>query len=84
MKGKCPGNLLFGHQNVIYLHKKIDWFEDIKNIFDKFLIMQTKLDLSFPDAHFDMLKIEFWKWIAFFINRNYKIINKFISNEFAV
>ena len=46
--------------------------------------MQTKLDLSFPDAHFDMLKIEFWKWIAFFINRNYKIINKFISNEFAV
>ena len=46
--------------------------------------MQTKLDLSFPDAYFDMLKIEFWKWIAFFINRNYKIINKFISNEFAV
>ena len=36
-----------------FLHKKIHWLEDIKNIFDKFLILQTKLD-SFPDAQYDM------------------------------
>ena len=59
IKGKHPKNLFFGHLNINSICNKFVSIEElIKGKFDIFLISETKIDDSFPNAHF---KIEGYK-----------------------
>ena len=56
---KHPKNLFFGHLNVNSVHNKFVSIQElIKRTFDIFLISETKIDDSFPNAQF---KIEGYK-----------------------
>ena len=59
IKAKHPKNLFLGHFNVNYIRSKCVSIEQlIKRTFDIFLISETKIDDSFPNAQF---KIEGYK-----------------------
>ena len=59
IKAKHPKNLFFGHLNVNSIRNKFVSIEElIKRTFDIFLISETKIDDSFPNAQF---KIEGYK-----------------------
>ena len=59
IKIKHPKNLFFGHLNVNSIRNKFVSIEElIKRTFDIFLISETKIDDSFPNAQF---KIEGYK-----------------------
>ena len=59
IKAEHPKNLYFGHLNVNPIRNKfISIQELIKRAFDIFLISETKIDDSFPNAQF---KIEGYK-----------------------
>ena len=51
IKAKHPKNLFFGHLNVNSIRNKFVSIEElIKRTFDIFLISETKIDYSFPNA----------------------------------
>ena len=51
IKAKHPKNLFFGHLNVNSIRNKFVSIEElIKRTFDIFLISETKIDDSFPNA----------------------------------
>ena len=53
INAKHPKNLFFGHLNVnSFCNKFVSIEELIKRTFDKFLISETKIDDSFPNAQF--------------------------------
>ena len=53
IKAKHPKNLFFGHLNVNSIRNKFVSIEElIKRTFDIFLISETKIDDSFPNAQF--------------------------------
>ena len=53
IKAKYPQNLFFGHLNVSsFRNKFVSIQELIKRTFDIFLISETKIDDSFPNAQF--------------------------------
>ena len=59
IKAKHPKNLFFGHLNVNSIRNKFVSIQElIKRTFDIFLISETKIDDSFPNAQF---KIEGYK-----------------------
>ena len=59
IKAKHPKNLFFGYLNVNSIRNKFVSIEElIKRAFDIFLISETKIDDSFPNAQF---KIEGYK-----------------------
>ena len=59
IKAKHPKNLFFGHLNVNSIRNKFVSIQElIKRTFDIFLIIETKIDDSFPNAQF---KIEGYK-----------------------
>ena len=59
IKAKHPKNLFFGHLNVNSIRNKFVSIQElIKRTFDVFLISETKIDDSFPNAQ---SKIEGYK-----------------------
>ena len=53
IKAKHPKNLFFGHLNVNSIRNKLAYIEElIKRTFDIFLISETEIDDSFPNAYF--------------------------------
>ena len=59
IKAKHPKNLFFGHLNVNSIRNKFASIQElITRTFDIFLISETKIDCSFPNAQ---LKIEDYK-----------------------
>ena len=54
LRAKHPKNILFGHLNVDSLQNEFEYLEEVKNMFDIFLVSDWKLDLSFPDTQFQI------------------------------
>ena len=53
MLKKFANNLFFGHLNVNYVRNKFEALEFlIKDEFEFFLVSESKLDSSFPEAQF--------------------------------
>ena len=62
LRAKHPMNILFGHLNINSLRNRLEYLEKIiKNMFDVFLILEFKLDLSFPDTQFQIANHMFQK-----------------------
>ena len=92
IRSKHPKNLFFGQLNLNSIRSKFESVQEIiQNIFDIFLVCETKIDSSFPNQQFRIPEYRIFRkdrnacggGLLFCVNQdlNYKVLNKYPTRQ---
>ena len=92
IRSKHPKNLFFGQLNLNSIRSKFESVQEIiQNIFDIFLVCETKIDSSFPNQQFCIPEYRIFRkdrnarggGLLFYVNQdlNCKVLNKYPTRQ---